>query len=157
MATAKKRVPRSTNPKTSPVGLAVFEGLTLADFDTKTRSDEGIQFELIAPRTGLPSGCYATVHGMHSKNFTVGVAAIARRTLEIRSKNGDEALTPEQEEENSILLLSHCTSGFKGLKDADGNPQAYSLEFAKDFWAKSVVNRRRLDRHLADDANFLQA
>ena len=157
--TTTKRTPRAKTPAAlSKVGLAVMgAGMTAAQFDTQTLSDAGVACPINNPRTGMPSGVEVIVHGMHSKRFRVALAEQARQVMAIRELNGDKDLTDDETFEQTLSLLAACTSAFVNLFDAEGNPQAYSLEFAKEFYRKSPLARREVDVFLANHTNFLLA
>ena len=137
--------------------VSTLAAVSIAEFDSKTLSESGVECKLIHPRTGLPSGAAVVVHGLDSERFRTAIAEQARKINDLRAEAAGAEVDDEAKKAFGLSLLASCTSGFVNLADENGEPLQYSHAAAVDFYARSPSAREQVDVFLMNRANFLKA
>lgn len=127
--------------------------MKLSKFNTLTKSNEGIEIELVDIATGEGSGAFIKVLGTDSKKFKDTNADRARQALE-RIRNKVEQTKQEQEDEAAFLLAS-CTVGWRGLEGDEGEEFPFSEAAALDLYKQYPLIREQVDRAIADRSRFI--
>ena len=125
-------------------------------FDTKAKSESGVDIELRDLRTGKGSGVFITVIGTDSDRFAELSAECARRISQILADTGQQELNRDQMNKMSIELLAGCTLGWRGL-EANGEPMAFSTDAARWLYTDYPAIREQINVAIADRKNFLSA
>lgn len=124
--------------------------MKLAEFDTVTRANDGVEIELRRLTDGSPSGAFIKVYGIDSDVFRAIQTERAQDALAREAKRAP-ALTPAEVEERAIRTLARCTIGWRGI---EGIPE-FSVEAAADLYRKYPAIREQINVAIADRANFL--
>ena len=130
--------------------------MDLAQFDTTTLANVGVAIDIMALRTGKPSGVKITVYGSDSERFVEARTARAREVADIMGGNGGSDLTAQQLDMLACKMLAACTKGWEGLTH-EGAPLEFSEQKATWLYSRYPAIREQINRAIADRANFLQA
>lgn len=130
--------------------------MELDRFDTKTRANEGIDFELSDLRTTKGSGVFFRILGSDGDTFqrlaTERTRAVAKRLEE----SGADQLSREELDELTADMLASLTIGWRNL-DVKGESLPFTLENARMIYKKYPAIRDQINRAVADRGNFLLA
>lgn len=124
--------------------------MELSLLDTVSRANEGVEVEIVSPRTGRPSGLTIVVYGKDSQVYRDALKAVYER----RTKRTDPSpITVEEAESESAEILARCTKSWNA--EEDGKPVALTVDAAMSVYRRYPVIRDQVDRAIADRGNFL--
>lgn len=128
----------------------------LSNFDTQTRAEEGVEFELKDHFTGEPTGAFVRVRGVDSLAYKKTMAERDRQLREILSSTGKPP-TEEQRLAMTCDMLADLTVSWRGIVDEAGNEIEFSRAKAVELYKKYNLLRDAVDIACADRRAFLQA
>lgn len=124
------------------------------DFETRKRSEAGVEIELLSLRTRKGSGAFITVFGMDSDVFRAAKAERARVFAE-KAEAGQEVSAVDVEE-SQVELLARCTKGWRGIA-RNKAPLQFSLDAARALYRDFPAIREQINQAIGDRANFVGA
>lgn len=125
----------------------------IANLDVTTHSEEGMDVEIINPRTGEKIGLVITVKGAFSARFQELVARQKKRDA-IR-KNNPVARAVADEDDDTAQVLSEVTIGWKGMVE-NGKEVVFSKAEAFRVYDKYPIIRGQVLTAALDVANFIK-
>lgn len=138
---------------------------SLDELDIGTKSNEGIELELLHPITREPLGMFLTVCGMYSERYIAHQRKVQNADLlkarQGKGKKQDEDIMQIAEDRGTALLVA-CTTGWrhgesKALPFHGGKHEFSAEKCAELYTSKSLPwVRLQVDRAIADDSNFIK-
>lgn len=135
------------------------KGLDLASLNTTSASNKGAEIELLHPTENTPLGIYITVLGKDSDVFRDHVKHDVNQRLRkeaMATKRGKslDPTTAEQVEEQSIELLTICTTGWRNMV-YNGEELAFTVANVAMVYRELLWVRRQIDEAIGDLENFM--
>lgn len=129
--------------------------MELDEFDTKTKSNEGAEIELLSLKTRAKSGVFIKVLGIDSDLFQDLKAQRSRELMDaVQARGKDYNPTREEIDLASCEMLAKCTLGWRGLTEG-GKEVEFSYAKAVDLYVKYPRIRDQINAAIADTANFV--
>lgn len=129
--------------------------MDLKRFDTRTRSESGIEVELLDLRTLKKSGVFIKVHGRDSQIYRDANTEMNRQIAEILEARGK--VTDEEKEEMACEMLAACTIEWRGLESGGVEYVFDGPSKAKQLYRDYPAIREQVDRTIGNRANFINA
>lgn len=137
-------------------GVAPTPSADLDCFDTRTLSEEGVEMELKALKTGRGSGAYIKLLGMDSERFMSIVDERAREITERASRSITTDYTPTERMERTADLCARCTIGWRGLAKG-GVDITHSVQAARQLYLDYPAIRDQVNEFIGERSNFIKA
>jgi hypothetical protein len=138
---------------------------SLDELDIGTKSNEGIELELLHPINREPLGMYITICGQYSERYIAHQRKVTNADLlkarQGKQKKPDDNIM-EQAEARGTALLVACTIGWRhGESKAlpfHGGKHEFTEEKCAELYASKSLPwvRLQVDRAIADDSNFIK-
>lgn len=128
----------------------------LSTIDTVKDANNGVDVQLYHPGNNLDLGITIKVLGRDSDLFRKISAQQNRKRIEKMSKGGQFKLTrlsPEEVENDAIMLLSACTMGWSNVV-VDGAELEFSRENAAMLYTRFPWIKEQVDAAVGDRALF---
>ncbi len=123
--------------------------------DTKAASDEGVELQLLHPKTGAPLDAFITVLGVDSDAVRAALFEQQRRYAKKLASRSNQPRTPEEIEADRLELVAAATKGWRGIA-LEGKALEFSAAAAARFYQRFPWAMEQVDRFGSDRANFLQ-
>lgn len=132
------------------------QGFDLAELDTASLSNEGIDVAIYHPTTKADLGISITVHGADSDVFRKAQRAQQNRRLKnmARGRNGSK-LTAEELETEGLDTLVACTKSWAGVV-LQGKALDCEDENVRAVYVKFPWIREQVEDAIGDRANFIK-
>jgi hypothetical protein len=140
--------------------------VSLDDFDVGTRSNEGVEIELMHPTTGDGLGMYITIVGRYSETYQAHIKKTANDQINKARKAGrNKAVEVDQiqlAQDRGTDLLVACTTGWRTDEGKTmpfhGKHNEYSADAVRELYTSKSLPwvRTQIDLAIADDTNFLK-
>jgi hypothetical protein len=148
--------------------------MSLAALNTKETADQGIDVEILHPKTNIPIGIVVTVLGTDSEAFrAITRKQQNRRTENMRNRRGSSTLTAEELEAENLNTLTACTKAWCTVEQDDNGVETNrrdEIEVTDGEWLKCTPEnvkrvyadagfawlREQIDREIGDRTNFLK-
>lgn len=128
----------------------------LGTIDTVKAANDGVEVELYHPGTNVNLGVKIKVLGRDSTLFRKISADQNRKRIAKMSKGNQfkmTVLSPEEVENDSIMLLAACTLSWSGVV-VEGQEPACTRENAADLYTRFPWIREQVDTAVGDRALF---
>ena len=124
--------------------------MDFCDLDTVKACDEGVEYDLLHPVTGEPTGAILKLRGSDATGYKDELER--QRDAMVRKKSLAAAMTRSERESREIALLRTCVVGWKNLqlggKDLEFSPENVEMLLVKYPWFRSQVDTAAHDMSL---------
>jgi len=140
--------------------------LSLDDFDVGTKSNEGVEIELLHPTTGEGLGMYITIVGRYSETYQAHIKKTANDQINKARKAGKTKPVDVDQiqlaQDRGTDLLIACTLGWRTESTTTlhfhGKDNQFSPDTCRDLYTSKTLPwiRTQVDLAIADDTNFMK-
>jgi hypothetical protein len=138
--------------------------MSLAELNTKETAEQGVDVEILHPKTNTPIGVTITVLGTDSATFrAISRRQQNRRTENMRHRRGNATIAAEELEAEALDILTACTKSWRtGDRDEievkTGEWLKCTPENVKRLYGDDGFSwlREQIDREIGDRTNFLK-
>lgn len=127
----------------------------LSQFDTRTKSDSGVEFELCLLKDGSGSGAFITVQGLDSKAYRDYLDERAQLQLEAEASGKKQVEMTANE--RGAELAAMLTVKWRGLENDDGSDKVFSKKEAQSLYIEYPLIKEQVEKKIVNRENFLLA
>ena len=134
---------------------------SLDDYDLGTKSNEGVEIELLHPTTGEGLGMFIKIVGRYSEKYQAAVRKVANDSIKKAAK-GAKSDPVDDNAARGIALLAACTVGWRtdsvNTLSFHGKDNVFSEDAAVELYGSKSLPwvQGQIDKAMHTDANFMK-
>lgn len=134
----------------------MIKNIDLSSIDTVKGANGGFAVPICHPGTSEELGIAITVLGKDSDEFQKISRQQSKKRMDRMSKGGfrNQAISPEEIEQDSLNLLAACTKSWTGVV-LEGQPLPCTKENAIMLYERFPWIKEQVDQAIGDRANFI--